>query len=96
MGVPLKAANVTGIIALGAYTPNSFDQADMELLSNLAQHVTLALDNTIRHAEVEEQTHLDSMTGVYNHGYFLKILAVQAEESSLTQTPFSLVMLDID
>ena len=96
MGVPLRAANVTGIIALGAYTPNWFDQADMELLSNLAQHVALALDNTIRHAEVEEQTRLDSMTGVYNHGYFLKILAEHAEESSLTQTPFSLIMLDID
>jgi diguanylate cyclase (GGDEF)-like protein len=68
----------------------------MELLSNLAQHVALALDNTIRHAEVEEQTRLDSMTGVYNHGYFLKILAEQAEESSLTQAPFSLIMLDID
>jgi diguanylate cyclase (GGDEF)-like protein len=68
----------------------------MQLLSDLAQHVALALDNTIRHAEVEEQTRLDSMTGVYNHGYFLKILAEQAEESSLTQTPLSLIMLDID
>jgi len=96
MGVPLKAVNVTGIIALGAYTPNSFDQADMELLSNLAQHVTLALDNTIRHAHVEEQARLDSLTGVYNHGYFLKRLAEQAEESFLTNTPLSLIMLDID
>jgi GGDEF domain-containing protein len=96
MGVPLKAANVTGILALGAYTPNAFDQADMELLSNLAQHVTLALENTIRHAQVEEQTRLDSLTGVYNHGYFLKRLAEQAEESSLTETPLSLIMLDID
>lgn len=96
MGVPLKAVNVTGIIALGAYAPNSFDQADMELLSNLAQHVTLALDNTIRHTQVEEQARLDSLTGVYNHGYFLKRLAEQAEESSLTNTHLSLIMLDID
>ena len=55
MGVPLNATNVTGIIALRAYVPNAFDRADMELLSNLAQHVTLALENTIRHAQVEEQ-----------------------------------------
>jgi diguanylate cyclase (GGDEF)-like protein len=96
MGVPLKAPNVTGLIALGAYAPNSFDQADMELLSNLAQHVTLALDNTIQHAQVEEQARLDSLTGVYNHGYFLKRLAEQAEELSLTKTPLSLIMLDID
>jgi len=96
MGVPLKAANVTGIIALGSYKPNAFDRADMELLSNLAQHVTLALNNTIQHAQVEEQARLDSLTGVYNHGYFLKKLAEQAEESSATNIPLSLIMLDID
>lgn len=72
MGVPLIAANVTGVIALGSYQPNAFDSADMGLLASLAQHITLALDNTIRHAQVEEQARLDSLTGVYNHGYFLK------------------------
>ena len=96
MGVPLKAANVTGVIALSSYSPNAFDRADMELLSNLAQHITLALDNSIRHAQVEEQARLDSMTGVYNHGYFLKRLAEQAEEASSAHTPLSLIMLDID
>jgi len=96
MGVPLQAMNVTGIIALGSYQPNAFDRADMELLSNLAQHITLALDNSIRHAQVEEQARLDSLTGVYNHGFFLKKLAEQATESSLTNMPMSLIMLDID
>ena len=96
MGVPLKAVNVNGIIALASYNPNEFDLADMELLSNLAQHITLALDNTIRHAQVEEQAHLDSMTGVYNHGYFLKKLAEQAAECSANNIPLSLIMLDID
>jgi len=96
MGVPMKAENVNGVIALASYNPNAFDQADMELLSNLAQHITLALDNTIRHAQVEEQARLDSLTGVYNHGYFLKRLAEQAEETSSTNTPLSLIMLDID
>jgi diguanylate cyclase (GGDEF)-like protein len=96
MGVPLIAANVTGVIALGSYQPNAFDSADMELLSSLAQHITLALDNTIRHSQVEEQARLDSLTGVYNHGYFLKKLAEQAEATSVNQTPLSLIMLDID
>ncbi len=96
MGVPLKAANVTGVISLSSYSPNAFDQADMELLSNLAQHITMALDNSIRHAQVEEQARLDSMTGVYNHGYFLKKLADQAMDSSTAFTSLSLIMLDID
>lgn len=96
MGVPLIAANVTGVIALGSYRPNAFDSADMELLSSLAQHITLALDNTIRHSQVEEQARLDSLTGVYNHGYFLKKLAEQAEAAIANHTPLSLIMLDID
>jgi len=56
----------------------------------------LALDNTIRHAQVEEQTHLDSMTGVFNHGYFLKKLTEQAEQAVITNSPLSLIMLDVD
>ncbi len=83
-------------MALGSYQPNAFDRADLELLSSLAQHVTLALDNTIRHAQVEEQTHLDSMTGVFNHGYFLKKLAEQAEEAVIANRPLGLIMLDVD
>jgi diguanylate cyclase (GGDEF)-like protein len=96
IGVPLTAPNVRGVISLGSYQPNAFDSADMELLSSLAQHITLALDNTIQHAQVEEQARLDSLTSVYNHGYFLKKLAEQAMESSATNTPLSLIMLDID
>jgi diguanylate cyclase (GGDEF)-like protein len=96
MGVPLTAPNVRGVIALGSYQPNSFDSGDMQLLSNLAQHITSALDSTIRHAQVEEQARLDSMTGVYNHGYFLKKLAEQAAESQATETSLSLIMMDID
>lgn len=96
IGVPLKAENITGVLVLASYTENAFDRADLELLANLGQHVTLALDNTIRHAQVEKQARLDSLTGVYNHGYFLKNLEKQAEQASSTNTPLSLIMLDID
>ncbi len=96
MGVPMKSANVNGVVALASYSPNAFDQADLELLSNLAQHMTLALDNSIRHAQVEEQARLDSLTSVYNHGYFIKRLTEQAEMSSSAKIPLSLIMLDID
>jgi diguanylate cyclase (GGDEF)-like protein len=96
IGVPLKADNIHGVMALASYKPNAFDLADLELLSSLAQHVTLALDNTIRHAQVEEQARLDSLTGVYNHGFFLKRLAEQAKETTSAKTHLSLIMLDID
>jgi len=96
MGVPLKASNITGVISLGSYKPNAFDSGDMELLSTLAQYVSLALDNSFRHAQVEEQARLDSLTGVFNHGYFLKKLSEQARDTSATNKELSLIMLDID
>ncbi|MGE5376655.1 MAG: diguanylate cyclase [Bacteroidota bacterium] len=94
--MPLKASNVRGVIALGSYRPNAFDSGDMELLSNLAQHVSLALDNSFRHTQLEEQSRLDSLTSVFNHGYFLKRLAEQAQNANQNQTRVSLIMLDID
>jgi diguanylate cyclase (GGDEF)-like protein len=96
IGIPLKAENITGVLALASYSANAFDRADLELLINLGQHVTLALDNTIRHAQVEKQTQLDSLTNVYNHGHFLKRLAEQSEEALMTRSPLSLIMLDVD
>ena len=63
-----------GPIAIGSYRPNAFDRADLELLTALAQHAAQAIDNSFRHAQVELQSQLDSLTNVYNHGYFLKLL----------------------
>jgi diguanylate cyclase (GGDEF)-like protein len=96
IGVPLKAANIAGIMAMASYQPNAFDLGDLELLSSLAQHVTLALDNSVRHAQVEEQARLDSLTGVYNHGSFLQKLEEQAEAAASNRSSLSLIMLDID
>lgn len=96
MGVPMKSAHVDGIIAIGSYRPNAFDRADLEVLTNLSQHAAQALDNTYRHAQVELQTRLDSLTGVYNHGYFLKQLQEQVDQSIFDGQPLSVIMLDID
>ncbi len=72
MGVPIHTAHFKGIIAVASYQPNAFDRMDMQLLENLAQQAVFALDNAHHHTEVEFQSQLDSLTGVYNHGFFLK------------------------
>ena len=96
MGVPMKTAQVTGLSAVASYKPNAFSQSDMELLSNLAQHAALALDNTVHHKKVEEQSRLDSLTGTYNHGYFLQALKEHIDQASFNKQVISLIMLDID
>jgi diguanylate cyclase (GGDEF)-like protein len=96
MGVPMQGEFTNGLLAIASYSPNAFSRTDMELLSNMAQRAALALDNAFRHALVEEKTHIDSLTGVYNHGYFIKVLKEQAEATLQRHQALSLIMLDID
>ncbi len=96
LGVPMRASSVDGIMAVASYRPNAFDRTDLELLTTLSQHAALALDNAYRHAQVELQSRLDSLTAVYNHGYFIQLLQQQAEQAREQRQPLSLIMLDID
>ncbi len=96
MGVPMITDQVKGILAIASYQPNAFNQVDLELLENLGQQAALALDNAHHHSQVEKQARLDSLTQVYNHGYFLKLLAEEAERAKITKSSLCLVMLDID
>jgi diguanylate cyclase (GGDEF)-like protein len=96
IGVPMTSNNFRGVLALASYQPNAFNRGDLELLSSLAQHAALALDNAARHAEVEERARLDSLTGVFNHGYFLELLKKQADEALANGSHLSIIMLDVD
>ena len=96
LGVPMRGQSVDGIIAIGSYRPNAFERADMELLTALAQHAAQAIDNTHQHAQVELQSQLDSLTNVYNHGYFLKLLEQHINSAKNEHQPLSVIMLDID
>lgn len=96
MGVPMHAGHISGVISVGSYTPNRFDRTDFDLLENLAQHAALALDNAFHHAEVEAQSHTDSLTSAYNHNHIVEILNREAEHSRLDHIPLSLIMLDVD
>lgn len=96
MGVPMKGLHVNGVIVIASYHTNAFNRSDLELLSNIAQRAAFALDNTYRHALVEEQARLDSLTRVYNHGYFIQKLQEQAQTCQMENQPLSLIMLDVD
>jgi diguanylate cyclase (GGDEF)-like protein len=96
MGVPMQIDNIDGIIAIGSYRPNAFDRADLELLTSLSQHAAQALHNTHEHEEVELRSQLDSLTGVYNHGNFLRLLQAHAEQAVAEKQSLSLIMLDVD
>ena len=97
MGAPVAVGKrLHGIVAMASYRKNAFDQDDLELLESMAQQTALVIDNAYRYAEVERLSRLDSLTQVYNHGQFLAYLEEMVQSSSVSKTPLSLIMLDVD
>ncbi|GEM_PF-334993 len=97
MGVPLEAAGrIFGIVAVASYKANKFNQSDLEMLQNFTQQAAMALDNATHHAEVEDQSRRDTLTGTLNHGTFLQVLEREITDAKISGQPVSLIMLDID
>lgn len=97
LGAPMLAGDrYLGLLALASYTPNMFDQDDLNLIASVASQAALSLDNARQHAQVKEQARRDSLTGVYNHGYFLTLLDASVEQARQSSAPVALIMLDID
>lgn len=97
LGVPITSGGVvTGILAVASYHPHAFDEDDVALLMNVAGQAAMALDNARHHAEVEEQSRRDSLTGIYNHSYFLTRLHQEINAARELGAPVSMIMLDID
>lgn len=96
VGVPIKTEYVSGMIAVAAYTPRAFTQDDVDLLESLTQQAALALNNARQHKLVILQARTDSLTKIFNHGYFLERLNEDMEIARQHETPLCLIMLDVD
>ncbi len=97
MGTPLQTGSqLFGLVAVASYSKNEFSAEDLQLLENVAQQASMAIDNANHHTEVEAQSQLDSLTKALNHGSFIKTLEEKIIDSQVSHLPTSLIMLDID
>ena len=96
LGVPFQTEHVTGLTGIASYDPLAFTQRDVELLESLTQQAALALNNARQHKLVVKQTRIDSLTQVYNHGYFLERLSEDIFMAQADNVPLSIIMLDVD
>lgn len=96
--MPLKAKNkVEGlIIADNIYTQKPITQDDLNFFAMLANQAGLAIENSQLYEMVVHKSHTDSITGLWNHGYFQYMLALEIEKARKNKTPLSLAIIDID
>ncbi len=96
IGVPVKTDLISGMLGVGSYSPLAFTQSDVDFLESLSQQAALALNNARQHQIVKKQAQTDSLTGVYNHGYFLEKLTSEMQKAHQNKTSLSLIMIDVD
>ncbi len=96
--VPLKAKDkINGIIvADNLFTQKPITAGDLRIFEMLANQAGLAIENSRLYEMVVFKSHTDSLTGLWNHGYFQNALSGELEKASRHQTAVSLLMVDID
>jgi len=96
--VPLKAKDkVNGIILADNFiTKKPIAKDDVRMLIMLANQAGLAIENSHLYEKTVIRAHSDSLTNLWNHGYFQYLLQEETDKAKVTKTPLSLIMLDID
>ncbi len=96
--VPLKAKDkVNGIILADNFiTKKEITKDDLRMLIMLANQAGLAIGNSQLYELTVLSAHTDSLTNLWNHGYFQFLLQEEVEKAKAAKLPISLVALDID
>jgi len=96
--VPLRAKeNVNGlIIADNIYTQKSISNDDIKIFSLLSSQAGLAIENSQLFEIAVQKSHKDSLTDLWNHGYFQDTLLKELKKAQNKNEKLSLLMIDID
>jgi diguanylate cyclase (GGDEF)-like protein len=98
VAVPLRAKNkVLGvIIADNLYTRKPITDDEIRILTMFANQAGLAIENSYLYEQTVLQAHTDSLTHLWNHGFFQQMLSQLIEEAKRKNLPLSLAIIDID
>ena len=96
--VPLKSKNrILGVIELvNSLEESRFSEADLKILSTIADYAAIAIENARYVERVRELVVTDDLTGLYNSRYLLDLLDYEIERARRYGYPVSLVFLDLD
>lgn len=93
LGVPLfMYGGCEGVIAVQSSRPRAFREDHQHLLQSLGLQIAAALQN----AHLYELAMVDGLTGLFMRRYFDARIDEEIERSKRYQTPFSVVMIDVD
>lgn len=97
IGIPLKmGTRVLGVMNLARTCTGEFSQAEIRLLSLLADQAAIAIINARLHQAVSHQARSDVLTGLPNRRALDECLEREINRSSRSHRPFCVIMMDLD
>lgn len=96
--MPLKAKDIVNglIVADNIYTQKSISDEDLNMFTMLANQAGFAIDNSQLYEMVRHKSHTDSLTNLWNHGFFQSQCSTEIDKANKNKTTLSLLILDID
>jgi len=87
---------IIGCISLNSDQPNAFDAQDLQFLSVIGYQMVASLKHIQRLSSIKNIAIYDTLTNLYNRRYFEERFEVETQKAFFSDTPLSLVMVDID
>jgi diguanylate cyclase (GGDEF)-like protein len=95
--IPLNMKNKSlGLLAVSHSRPEAFGQDELKLLSIIADHSILALNNASLHNRIKKLSITDGLTGLYVYRYFQDKLEEELRRAQRYQEQLSIIVVDID
>ena len=96
--IPLKAKDkIIGVLfADNPYTHKPITRDDIRILSMFANQAGLAIENSQLYEQTLIKSHTDSLTGLWNHGYFQYRMNEELNCAKETKQHLSIIMADLD
>ncbi|MBD3249908.1 diguanylate cyclase [Candidatus Woesearchaeota archaeon] len=95
--IPLKMReDITGAINIYGDNAAYISRDDLQFLSMIAEHVSVAVANARHYEEMKELAVIDKLTGMYTRRHFMELLEREVKRSESFEKPISLVLIDID
>lgn len=93
---PLQVSGeVLGLLVLEAAAQDGLTADELYLAEVMAHQMAGAISLSRYHQQLADAATRDSLTGLYNRGYFFSQLEAELESRTLTGAPVSLIMLDM-
>ena len=96
--VPLKAKDkITGVLFVdNPYTHKPITKDNIRILTMFANQAGLAIENSKLYEQTLIKSHTDSLTSLWNHGYFQSRLQEEVSLAQKNKQNLSIIMADLD